>query len=413
MDMRRVVVTGMGTVNPIGNCVEEFWENAKAGKIGIAPATQFNTDPLKVKLAAEVKNFNPRSILSPKEVRRTERFVQLAMAAAKEAFEDSCLNIEDEDPFRIGVSVGSAIGGMSRIAAETLVIEKNGPGKVSPYTIPLTITNMISGNIAMMLGTMGHCRSVVSACATGTDSIGLAYREIQTGQNDVILAGGTDSVLCFEAASSFQQLTALSLSEDPSRASIPFDRDRSGFVMGEGAGVIVLEELEHAKKRGAHIYGEVTGYGSTNDAWHITRPRDDAGASSKALQFAMEDAGITPDRIDYINAHGTSTIFNDLCETRAMKAALGKYAYTIPVNSTKSMIGHTMGASGTIEAIVCLMTIRDNFIHPTAGTEICDDECDINIIKHTGIKADVRTAMTNSFGFGGHNASLILSEYAE
>lgn len=413
MEIRRVVVTGMGTVNPIGNCVEEFWENAKAGKIGIAPATQFDTDPLKVKLAAEVKGFNPRDILSPKDVRRTERFVQLAMAAAKEAFEDSGLNMEDEDPFRIGVSVGSAIGGMSRIAKETLVIEKEGAGKVSPYTIPLTITNMIPGNIAMMLGTMGHCRSVVSACATGTDSIGLAFREIQTGQNDVILAGGTDSVLCFEAASSFQQLTALTLSEDPARASIPFDRDRSGFVMGEGAGMVVLEELEHAKRRGAHIYGEVTGYGSTNDAWHITRPRDDAKASSRALQLAMEDAGITPDRIDYINAHGTSTIFNDLCETRAMKAALGEYAYTIPVNSTKSMIGHTMGASGTIEAIVCLMTIRDNYIHPTTGTETCDDECDINIIKNTGIKADVRTAMTNSFGFGGHNASLILTEYAE
>lgn len=411
MEKRRVVITGMGTVNPIGNNVEEFWENAKAGNIGIAPATQFDTSDLKVKMAAEVKDFDPRGILTAKDIRRTERFVQLAMAASKEAFDDSGLNMEDEDPFRIGVSIGSAIGGMSRIAKETLVIEREGAGKVSPYTIPLTITNMIPGNVAMMLGTMGHCRSVVSACATGTDSIGLAFREIASGQSDVILAGGTDSVLCYEAAASFQQLTALSLSEDPARASIPFDRERSGFVMGEGAGVVVLEELEHAKKRGAHIYGEITGYGSTNDAWHITRPREDALASSKALELAIEDAGITPEDIDYINAHGTSTVFNDLCETRAVKKALGDHACSIPVNSTKSMIGHTMGASGTIEAIVCLLTIRDGFIHPTAGTDITDEECDLDIVKGEGRKARVKTAMSNSFGFGGHNASIILSEY--
>ena len=413
MTKRRVVVTGIGTVNALGNSVNEFWEKAKDGNIGIETISSFDTTEYKVKVAAEVKNFEAKNLLPIKLVKRSERFVHLALAAAKEAMEDSELNMEQEDSYRIGVCVGSAIGGLSRISQETLVLNEKGPNKVNPFTVPLVIGNMVSSNIAMMYGMQGKSYGMVSACATGTDSIGEAYQTILSGQCDVMLAGGSDSIVCPQGISSFQQLTALTIENNPARASIPFDKDRSGFVMGEGAGVLVLEELEHALKRNAVIYGEVLGYGCTNDAYHITSPREDGDAAAKAMELAIEDAGIIAEQIDYINAHGTSTHFNDLCETRAMKKVFSEHVYDLSINSTKSMIGHTLGAAGAIEAIVCLLSIRDSFVHVTAGLQNTDEECDLDYTKDAGWQRKIQYAMSNSFGFGGHNSSLVIAKYTD
>ena len=346
-----------------------------------------------------------------KLVKRSERFVHLALVAAKEAMEDANICMEQEDTYRVGVCVSSAIGGLSRISQETLVLQEKGPSKVSPFTVPLVIGNMAASNIAMMYGMQGKSYGLVSACATGTDSIGEAYQTIQTGQCDVMLAGGSDAIICPQGISSFQQLTALTTETEPTRASIPFDRERSGFVMGEGAGVLVLENLDHALKRNAVIYGEIIGYGCTNDAYHLTSPREDGEAAAKAMQNAIENAGIIPEQIDYINAHGTSTHFNDLCETRAIKTVFEKHAYNLSINSTKSMIGHTLGAAGAIEAIVCLLAIKDSFIHVTAGLQNEGDECDLDYTKGAGKNKEVKYAMSNSFGFGGHNSSLIIAKY--
>lgn len=410
---RRVVVTGIGTVNALGNNVEEFWGNAKNGSIGIAPIVCFDTKDFKVKVAAEVKAFDAKKLLPPKQVKRSERFVHLALAAAKEAMEDSKLCIKQEDAYRVGVCVSSAIGGISRIAHEALALDAKGPDKVNPFTVPLVIANMVSSNIAMLFGMQGKCYGLVSACASGTDSIGEAYNSILAGQSDVCVAGGSDSIVCPQGISSFQQLTALTLETDPTRASIPFDRDRSGFVIGEGAGVLILEELEHAKKRNARIYGEILGYGCTNDAFHITTPREDGEAAAKAMEIALQNAGISQEQIDYVNAHGTSTHFNDLYETRAMKKVFGEHVYNLSVNSTKSMVGHTLAAAGAIEAIVCLLSIRDSFVHVTAGLQNEDEECDLDYTKGSGKVQKIKKAMSNSFGFGGHNSSLIIAEYKE
>ena len=408
---RRVVVTGMGAVTPIGNTVSEFFENLKAGTVGIGPITRFDTTEFKVKLAAQVKDFDPKQYLSPKDARRMEPFAQLAVAASKMAFADAGLDLEQEDPFRIGVSVSSGIGALQAMEREHQKLLEKGPGRVGPLLVPQMISNMAAGNVAIALGLKGKNINVVTACASGTHGIGEAFRSIQYGDADVMLAGGAESAITPLGVAGFTSLTALTLSQDPLRASIPFDRERSGFVMGEGAGVVVLEELEHARARGARIYAEVAGYGATCDAFHITSPAEDGSGAAKAMEYAMQDAGLQPKNIDYINAHGTSTHHNDLFETRAIKKAFGKEAYRVKINSTKSMIGHLLGAAGGVEFITCVKAIEEGYIHRTAGLQEADPECDLDYCPKEGVFLDVRAALSNSLGFGGHNASILVKRF--
>lgn len=408
---RRVVVTGLGAVTPIGNTVEEFWAGIRAGKVGIGEITRFDTTDYKVKVAAEVKDFVAKERMDFKAARRMEPFSQYAVAAALEAYEDSGLDIEREDPFRAGVIVGSGIGSLQEVEREYEKILSRGPSRVNPLMVPLMISNMAAGNISIQLGFKGKCTSVVTACATGTNCIGDALRAIQYGDADIMLAGGTESCICPTGVAGFTSLTALSTSTDPMRASIPFDKDRNGFVLGEGAGVVILEELEHAKNRGAKIYAELCGYGATGDAYHITSPAEDGSGAAKAMTLAMEEGGVTPVEVDYINAHGTSTHHNDLFETRAIKAAFGEAAGDVVINSTKSMIGHLLGAAGGVEFITCVKTIQDGFIHQTMGTREADEECDLNYAIGAPVEKEVRCALTNSLGFGGHNATLLLKKY--
>ena len=413
MSKRRVVVTGLGAVTPIGNNVKDFWAGIREGKVGIAPITKFDTTDYKVKLAAEVKDFNAKDHMDPKAARRMEVFSQYAVAAAKEAYEDSGLNIEEEDPFRAGVIVGSGIGSLQELELSYGKILSQGPNKVPPLMVPLMISNMAAGNISIQLGFRGKCTDVVTACASGTHSIGDAFRAIQYGDADIMAAGGTESSICPTGVAGFTALTALTKSEDPMRASIPFDKDRSGFVLGEGAGVVILEELEHAKARGAKIYAEVVGYGTTADAYHITSPIEDGSGAAKAMTLAMEEAGAKPEEIEYINAHGTSTHHNDLFETRAIHAAFGPAAEKVIVNSTKSMIGHLLGAAGGVEFITCVKSIEDGFIHQTVGTTEPGEECDLNYAIGAPVEKEIRYAMSNSLGFGGHNATLLVKKYEE
>ncbi len=413
MSKRRVVVTGLGAVTPIGNNVKDFWAGIREGKVGIAPITKFDTTDYKVKLAAEVKDFNAKDHMDPKAARRMEVFSQYAVAAAKEAYEDSGLNIEEEDPFRAGVIVGSGIGSLQELELSYGKILSQGPNKVPPLMVPLMISNMAAGNISIQLGFRGKCTDVVTACASGTHSIGDAFRAIQYGDADIMAAGGTESSICPTGVAGFTALTALTKSEDPMRASIPFDKDRSGFVLGEGAGVVILEELEHAKTRGAKIYAEVVGYGATADAYHITSPIEDGSGAAKAMTLAMEEAGAKPEEIEYINAHGTSTHHNDLFETRAIHAAFGPAAEKVIVNSTKSMIGHLLGAAGGVEFITCVKSIEDGFIHQTVGTTEPGEECDLNYAIGAPVEKEIRYAMSNSLGFGGHNATLLVKKYEE
>ena len=408
---RRVVVTGLGAVTPIGNTVEEFWAGIRAGKVGIGEITRFDTTDYTVKVAAEVKDFVAKERMDFKAARRMEPFSQYAVAAALEAYEDSGLDISKEDPFRAGVIVGSGIGSLQEVEREYEKILSRGPSRVNPLMVPLMISNMAAGNISIQLGFKGKCTSVVTACATGTNCIGDALRAIQYGDADIMLAGGTESCICPTGVAGFTSLTALSTSTDPMRASIPFDKDRNGFVLGEGAGVVILEELEHAKNRGAKIYAELCGYGATGDAYHITSPAEDGSGAAKAMTLAMEEGGVTPAEVDYINAHGTSTHHNDLFETRAIKAAFGEAAGDVVINSTKSMIGHLLGAAGGVEFITCVKTIQDGFIHQTMGTKEADEECDLNYAIGAPVEKEVRCALTNSLGFGGHNATLLLKKY--
>lgn len=408
---RRVVVTGLGAVTPIGNTVEEFWAGIRAGKVGIGEITRFDTTDYKVKVAAEVKDFVAKERMDFKAARRMEPFSQYAVAAALEAYEDSGLDISKEDPFRAGVIVGSGIGSLQEVEREYEKILSRGPSRVNPLMVPLMISNMAAGNISIQLGFKGKCTSVVTACATGTNCIGDALRAIQYGDADIMLAGGTESCICPTGVAGFTSLTALSTSTDPMRASIPFDKDRNGFVLGEGAGVVILEELEHAKNRGAKIYAELCGYGATGDAYHITSPAEDGSGAAKAMTLAMEEGGVTPAEVDYINAHGTSTHHNDLFETRAIKAAFGEAAGDVVINSTKSMIGHLLGAAGGVEFITCVKTIQAGFIHQTMGTKEADEECDLNYAIGAPVEKEVRCALTNSLGFGGHNATLLLKKY--
>ena len=413
MSKRRVVVTGLGAVTPIGNNVKDFWAGIREGKVGIAPITKFDTTDYKVKLAAEVKDFNAKDHMDTKAARRMEVFSQYAVAAAKEAYEDSGLNIEEEDPFRAGVIVGSGIGSLQELELSYGKILSQGPNKVPPLMVPLMISNMAAGNISIQLGFRGKCTDVVTACASGTHSIGDAFRAIQYGDADIMAAGGTESSICPTGVAGFTALTALTKSEDPMRASIPFDKDRSGFVLGEGAGVVILEELEHAKARGAKIYAEVVGYGATADAYHITSPIEDGSGAAKAMSLAMEEAGVSPEEVEYINAHGTSTHHNDLFETRAIHAAFGPAAEKVIVNSTKSMIGHLLGAAGGVEFITCVKSIEDGFIHQTVGTTEPGEECDLNYAIGAPVEKEIRYAMSNSLGFGGHNATLLVKKYEE
>ncbi|WP_288175001.1 beta-ketoacyl-ACP synthase II [Sporofaciens musculi] len=408
---RKVVVTGLGAVTPIGNTVKEFWNNVKEGKVGIGEITKFDTSDYKVKLAAEVKDFSAKDHMDFKAAKRMELFSQYAVVAAAEAYQDSGLDIHKEDPYRAGVIVGSGIGSLQVVEREYEKILTKGPARVNPLMVPLMISNMAAGNISIQLGLKGKCTNVVTACASGTNCIGDALRAIQYGDADIMFAGGTESCICPTGVAGFTSLTALSTSSDPLRASLPFDEERGGFVLGEGAGVVVLEELEHAKGRGAKIYAEVTGYGATGDAFHITSPAEDGEGAAKAMSLAMEEGGILPSQVDYINAHGTGTHHNDLFETRAIKLAFGDAAKDVVINSTKSMIGHLLGAAGGVEFITCVKTIEDGFIHQTVGTRRTDEECDLNYAIGAPIEKDVTYALTNSLGFGGHNATLLLKKY--
>lgn len=407
--MRRVVVTGMGIISPIGNTIEQFWENLKAKKVGIGELTRFDTSAYKVKLAAQVNDFDPKNYMDFKEAKRMELFSQYAVAAAVQAVADAGLCLEQEDCTRIGVSVGCGIGSLQILEQAHTKLTAKGPNRVPPLLVPLMITNMAAGNVAIHFGLKGKCVNVVTACATGTHSIGEAFRAIQWGEADVMVAGGTEAAISPLGISGFAALTALSTSTDPKRASIPFDKDRSGFVMGEGAGVVVLESLEHANARGARILAEVGGYGATCDAFHITSPEESGDGAARAMLLAIEEAGLTPDQVPYVNAHGTGTRHNDLCETRAIRKAFGEAAYGLNVNSTKSMTGHMLGAAGAAEFIVCVKSVMEDYVHATAGFEEAEGEMDLNYTKEA-VSRKVNAAISNSLGFGGHNGSILVKK---
>lgn len=409
---RRVVVTGMGAITPIGNSVEEFWNGIKEGKTGFGPITYFDTADYRCKLAAEVKDFDPAQYMDKKSARRMEQFCQFAVAAAGQAITDAGLTMEQEDPYMVGCSVGSGIGSLQAMEREYDRLKEKGPGRVGPMLVPLMISNMAAGNVSIAYGLKGKSLNVVTACATGTHSIGEAYRTIQYGDADVMIAGGTESSITPIGIAGFSALTALSFSEDPERASIPFDKERNGFVMGEGSAIVVLEELEHAKRRGAKIYAELTGYGCSSDAYHITSPAEDGSGAATAMLNALKDGGVEPEELTYINAHGTSTHHNDLFETRAIKLAFGEHAYDMKINSTKSMVGHLLGAAGAVEFVTCVKEIQEGYIHRTVGLRETEEELDLNYCRGS-YKEEVPYALTNSLGFGGHNASLLLKKYTE
>ena len=411
--MRRVVVTGMGAITPIGNSVDEFWQGIKAGKVGIDEITKFDTTDYSVKLAAEVKDFVAKERMEFKAAKRMSPFSQYAVCAAKEALEQSGLDLTKEDPYKVGVSVGSGIGGMKDMEEENKKLLERGPGRIKTLLVPMMITNMAAGNVAIAFGAKGKCINVVTACATGTHSIGEAYRSIQCGEADVMIAGGTESSITPLGVAGFTSLTALTKTTDKTQASIPFDKKRSGFVMGEGAGIVVLEELEHALDRGANILAEVVGYGATCDAYHITSPAEDGSGAAKAMELAIKEAGAKPEDVDYINAHGTSTHHNDLFETRAIKLALKEAAKNVKVNSTKSMIGHLLGAAGGVEFITCVKSINEGYIHETVGLTEPDEELDLDYVMGQGVETNVDFALSNSLGFGGHNATLAVRKYSK
>ena len=409
--MRRVVITGMGTVNPLGNSVKDTWEGVKAGKCGIAPITHFDTTDFKVKLAAEVKDLDTAEILGAREIKRMDIFTQFACVAAKAAMSDAALDMTAENPDRCGCIVSSGIGGLSTIAAEHSKGETKGYKFVSPYFIPMTISNMAAGQIAIEYGLKGICTSVVTACAGSNNAIGEAFHRIRDGYEDVMVCGGAEGVIMPLAMAGFQSMQALSLSTDPGRASIPFDKERNGFVMGEGAGILVIEELDHALSRKAKIYAEVVGYGTNCDAYHITAPNPEGEGGAKCMALAVKDAGLNMTDIDYINAHGTSTGLNDSGETLAVKKAFGDHAYKLMVSSTKSMTGHLLGAAGAVEAIITSLALKESFVPATINYKVPDPACDLDIVPNEGRKTEIETALSNALGFGGHNASLVLRRY--
>lgn len=411
MTKRRVVVTGIGTINPIGHNVEETWKSIEEGKCGIAPISLFDTKGMKVTLAGEVKDFDVTKYIDKKEAKKMDRFIQMGMIASHEAMLDSGLDINNIDSHRFGVIVSSGIGGLGSIEKNYQTGEKRGFDRVSPFFIPMTISNLAAGHIAIAYHAQGLCTCPVTACAGGTNAIGDAFRNIRDGYQDIMIAGGCEASVTPLGIGGFTSMKALSDATDPDRASIPFDKERNGFVMGEGAGILILEELEHALKRGAHIYGEMTGYGVSCDAHHITAPLPNGEGGAYAMQNALDDAGISYDVIDYINAHGTSTHLNDLCETEAIKSVFKEHAYKLAVSSTKGHTGHCLGAAGGIEAVLSVLALKHDFIPPTLNYQVKDEECDLNVVPNIGVKKDLHYVMSNSLGFGGHNASIIFKEY--
>lgn len=407
---RRVVVTGMGAITPIGLSVDEFWKGVKEGKTGFGEITRFDTTDYKVHMAAEVKDFVAKEHLDFKAAKRMELFSQYAVAAAKEAIEDAGLDMSKEDPYRVGTAIGSGVGSLQAIEREYTKIVEKGPGRVNPIFVPMMISNMAAGNVSIQFGLQGKSINDVTACATGTNNIGEAFRSIQCGEADVMVTGGTEGCVCPTAIAGFTALTALSTVNDREKCSLPFDKNRSGFVLGEGAGIVVLEELEHALARGAKIYAEVVGYGCSSDAYHITSPLEDGAGAARAMTNAVEDAGISTDDVDYINAHGTATHHNDLFETRAIKLAFGEHAKDIKINSTKSMIGHLLGAAGAVEFITCVKEIEEGYIHRTVGFESAEEEMDLDYCKEAS-ECEVQFALSNSLGFGGHNASILIRKF--
>ncbi len=409
---RRVVITGLGAITPIGNNAKDFWEGIKNGKCGIDNITQFDTTNFKVKLAAEVKNYNPEDYFDRREAKRLDKFSQYAMIAAREAWEDSGLDKEKENMEQVGVIIGSGIGGIQTIETEHAKCMERGPERVSPMYIPMGISNMATGNVAIDLGAKGESIAMVTACASGTHCIGESFRMIKHGYQDVVLAGGTEAGITPLGIAGFANIKALTKTDDKNRASIPFDKERSGFVMGEGAGVIVLEELEHALARGARIYAEIVGYGATSDAYHITSPAPGGEGGARAMKIAMKEGNVNPEEITYINAHGTSTHLNDSCETQAVKTVLGESAAKkVMMSSTKGHTGHLLGAAGGVEAIVCAKAIQEGFVPATINYKVPDEECDLDVVPNEGRAVDVKYAMSNSLGFGGHNSTLLLKKF--
>ena len=409
--MRKVVITGVGMITPVGNNTNDSWNAVKNGECGIGPITHYDTEGRKVTLAGEVKNYDPSASIDPKELRKMDKFVQFAMTAAKEAVENSGLDMASEDTERMGVIVSSGIGGFSTIQSEVIKGNEKGYDRVSPYFIPQIISNMAAGQIAIKYGLNGMCTCVVTACAGGTNAVGDAFHRIRDGYEDVMLCGGTEACITDIGIGGFTSMRALHTGTDPKRASIPFDKERSGFVMGEGAAILVLEEEEHAKKRGAEIIAEVSGYGANCDANHITAPLEDGSMAAKCLTLALKDANVKPEEIDYINAHGTSTHLNDAGETKAIKLAFSDKAKELMVSSTKSMTGHLLGAAGAVEAGFTALALKDGFVPATIGYEVPDEECDLDIVPNEGRKLDIKYAMSNSLGFGGHNACLVFKKY--
>ncbi|WP_010631327.1 beta-ketoacyl-ACP synthase II [Sporolactobacillus vineae] len=410
---RRVVVTGMGAVTPLGNNVETTWKNAVAGKSGIDIVTRVNPDDFRAKVAGEVKNFNPEDFIDHKDVLRMDRFAQFAVSAAKMAVEDAGYVIDDSNAETTGVWIGSGIGGMETYEKELRVSIDKGFRRVSPFFVPMMIPDMASGQVSIMLGTKGINSCTVTACATGTNSIGDAYEVIKRGDNDAVICGGSEAPLTNMSFAGFCSSRALSTNPDPKTACRPFDKNRDGFVMGEGAGILLLESLDSAQKRGAKIYAEIVGYGATSDAFHVTRPDPEGSGAVRSMKMALDKAGLKADQVDYINAHGTSTAANDSTETKAIKKLFGKKAYDMAISSTKSMTGHLLGASGGVEAILTIKAIQDGIVPPTINYETPDEDCDLNYVTDGAIKKEVAVGMSNSFGFGGHNATLVFKKYAE
>ncbi|ADI27687.1 MULTISPECIES: beta-ketoacyl-ACP synthase II [unclassified Geobacillus] len=411
MEKRRVVVTGIGAVTPLGNDAETTWKNIIAGQSGIDIVTRVNPDDFPAKVAAEVKDFDPSLFIDRREARKMDRFTQFAVAAALMAVKDANLDINESNAERVGVWIGSGIGGMETFEQQFEIFQQRGYRRVSPFFVPMMIPDMAAGQVSIILGAKGINSCTVTACATGANSIGDAFKVIQRGDADVMITGGTEAPITKMSFAGFCANTALSTNPDPKTASRPFDKNRDGFVMGEGAGIVVLEELEHALRRGAKIYAEIVGYGATADAYHITAPAPGGEGGVRAMRQALHDAGLKPEEIDYINAHGTSTEYNDKYETAAIKEVFGDHAYKLAVSSTKSMTGHLLGATGAVEAIFSVLAIRDGIIPPTINYETPDPECDLDYVPNEARKQDVRAVLSNSFGFGGHNATLIFKKY--
>jgi 3-oxoacyl-[acyl-carrier-protein] synthase II len=413
MNNKRVVVTGLGAVTPIGNNVESTWNGILEGKTGIGPLTRLNADDYPAKVAAELKDFDIEEYVERKEARKMDRFTHYAVAASMMAVKDSKLEISDENAHRVGVWIGSGIGGMETFENQYETFQKRGYRRVSPFFVPMIIPDMATGQVSIMLGAKGVNSCTVTACATGTNSIGDAFKVIQRGDADVMISGGAEAPITKMSVAGFCANTALSTNTDPEKASRPFDANRDGFVMGEGAGVVVLEELEHALKRGATIYAEVVGYGSTGDAYHITAPAPAGEGGARAMKMALEDGGVRPEELDYINAHGTSTPYNDKYETMAVKEVFGEHAYKLAMSSTKSMTGHLLGAAGGVEAIFTVLAMKDSVLPPTINLDTPDPDCDLDYVANEARKQEVNVAMSNSLGFGGHNATLVFKKYTK